>query len=80
MGSNPNLGVNFTVISPTISPSLFTEEQSTIFAFVDVLYAEGLSEAGIIKYLSHLNILSPVLRITEMEYKKRNDFPANVQY
>jgi len=34
------------------------KNKDTIFAFVNVLYAEGLSEARILKYLSQLNILS----------------------
>jgi len=34
------------------------KNKDTIFAFVNVLYAEGLSDARILKYLSQLNILS----------------------
>lgn len=34
------------------------KNKDTIFAFVNVLYAEGLSDARILKYLSQLNIIS----------------------
>ncbi|MBP2030380.1 MULTISPECIES: tyrosine-type recombinase/integrase [Methanosarcinaceae] len=34
------------------------KNKDTIFSFVHVLYAEGLSEARILKYLSNLNILA----------------------